>query len=280
MTHLISLIVLVLTFAINLMVAGIMLGFLPQITVIPKEYRLFTEAIVLMLFLIALSFTPAARFLFRWSYNFKKPNPEELARLQQILKPVMEAAGKELTDFRIYIAEQKTLNAYAAGYNELAVTRPLLALSDYELQGILAHEVGHLHYKDSVQLTIIATLNFITVVSFKILNIINVILCIFVRIPCIGLVAALMSWTILIFSLIVLFLSVFPQKIGIILSRQQEYRVDKYAAKLGFGEHLIRGLQRIDTTDKPSLWNRVNAFLKSTHPSTYDRIEKIKQVSA
>lgn len=273
-----QLIVLCMTFIINLIVAQVMLSFFPQITILPAEYRFFIEAMMLMLVMVGISFTPVARALFRWSHHFILPPEDELARLQRILKPILLQAGKNRSDFRVYIAEQNILNAYASGVNEIAVTRPLLSLSDYELQGILAHEIGHLHYKDGIILNVINTMNLITIVSFKILTLVNAILCAFTRIPIIGIAAAIASWTIVLFSYMIAFLAVFPQKMGIILSRYQEERVDAYAARLGFGENLIAGLVRIDTTDTPSLWARITSFLSATHPSTHDRIKRIQHI--
>lgn len=277
MLDLVSFIVIAMTFIINFIVAANMLSFLPQITFIPQEYRLFAESMVLMLCLSAIAFTPTAQSLFHWLNNLKTPNPDELARLQQNLEPVFAAADKNPDDFQIYIAEQDDINAYALGKNEIAVTRPLLSLlSDYELQGILAHELGHLHHSDSLKLVLINTLNLVTIISFKILEFINKAFYLCSRIPYFGFIALVFSLSIVVFSWFIRFLSVFPQKIGIILSRHQEHRVDIYAAKLGFGENLISALQKIDTVEKPSLWEKITAFLSSTHPPTYDRVEKIK----
>lgn len=293
--NLVSLIVVLMTIVINFFVISFMItffggvgsgfGIFPDPTAfhknylpafIPIKYDLLIDTIIVLISLLIIGFTPIGRALLRWSYNFKKPKPEEYVRLQRILAPIFSAAGKDCAKYKIYIAEQNFQNAYAFGWDEIAVTRPTLDWSDYEIQGLLSHELGHLNYSDGTWSLIINIFNMATIISLRILFAFNAILCGIARIPIIGIPAAVMSWILAIFSWIVVFLQLFPQRIGVILNREVEYRADSYAVDIGFGENLIAAFHKLETVKKPSWWKRLKGFLNSTHPPTYYRIKKLQ----
>src|SRR5712692_1483501 len=64
---------------------------------------------------------------------------------------------------RVYIIPQETPNAFATGRNPqhaaVAVTEGIMRLLDRdELAGVLAHELGHVHNRDTLTMTVAATL--------------------------------------------------------------------------------------------------------------------------
>jgi heat shock protein HtpX len=64
---------------------------------------------------------------------------------------------------RVYIIPEETPNAFATGRNPqnaaVAVTEGIMRLLDHEeLAGVLAHELGHVHNRDTLIMTVAATL--------------------------------------------------------------------------------------------------------------------------
>lgn len=170
-------------------------------------------------------------------------------------------------------------NAFAIGRKTICVTEGLFDLPDEMIEGILAHEFGHLalHHTD-IQLLIgggnfivtgfILTLKIITGMAAGI-SAINTargkvgaagcLLSIFA-----GIAAGIVwLWT----KICMLFL--------MWSSRKNEYAADKFAYEIGFGYELAHALDTIGTGVP-----QVGLFkaLYSTHPETNDRIGKLQEL--
>lgn len=88
-------------------------------------------------------------------------SPEDAPRLHAIVGRLAERAGIPLP--RIFTMDDPSPNAFATGRNPshaaVAVTTGLLGiLSDRELEGVLAHELGHVKNRDILISTIAASL--------------------------------------------------------------------------------------------------------------------------
>ena len=60
--------------------------------------------------------------------------------------PLLQAAGLEPSDFRIYLVNDSALNSFVAGGQRLFINTGLLMRSDNASQviGVIAHEIGHI----------------------------------------------------------------------------------------------------------------------------------------
>ncbi len=94
-------------------------------------------------------------------YRAKPVTREELPRAYEVVERLTGRAGIPMP--KIYVIPTDSPNAFATGRNpkhaSVAVTRGILALlSDEELEGVLAHELGHVRNRDILTSSIAATL--------------------------------------------------------------------------------------------------------------------------
>lgn len=166
-------------------------------------------------------------------------------------------------------------NAYAIGRKTICVTEGIFKLPDDVIQGILAHEIAHLAYRHTEIQLLIGGGNFIMTILILIIKLISVMIASFSIIfglrnrsfitVVIGMLLAGIIWLWTKFCMLFLMWSM----------RENEYDADEYAAKLGYGLGLAKGLDAIGT-NKPQ-----ESFLKalySTHPNTHDRIGRLQQM--
>ena len=95
------------------------------------------------------------------SYSAQPVTREQLPRVYQVVERLTQKAGLPLP--RIYVIPTDSPNAFATGRNpqhaSVAVTQGILnLLSDEELEGVLAHELGHVNNRDILISSIAATL--------------------------------------------------------------------------------------------------------------------------
>ena len=170
-------------------------------------------------------------------------------------------------------------NAFAVGRKTICVTEGLFDLPDEMIEGILAHEFGHLalHHTD-IQL-LIGGGNFVVTTFILILKVISAITtgiatigtlrsrtcitgCLF---SIFGIICAGFVWLWTKFCMLFLMWS----------SRANEYAADKYAFEIGFGYDLAHALDTIGTGVPQSTLLKA---LYSTHPETNDRIGKLQEL--
>ncbi len=94
-------------------------------------------------------------------YNAQPVGREDLPRVYDILERITQRAGLPMP--KLYVIPLESPNAFATGRNpqhsSVAVTRGILALlTDEELEGVLAHELGHVRNRDILTSSIAATL--------------------------------------------------------------------------------------------------------------------------
>jgi len=88
-------------------------------------------------------------------------NPEVFWRLAKIVKPLCDRMGLPMP--KLWVTPERALNAFATGRNpahaSVAVTAGLLDLmEDREIEGVLAHELGHVKNRDILTSSIAATI--------------------------------------------------------------------------------------------------------------------------
>jgi len=94
-------------------------------------------------------------------YSAKPVTREELPRVYSLVDRLTQKAGLPMP--KVYVIPSDSPNAFATGRNpthaSVAVTEGILnLLSDEELEGVLAHELGHVRNRDILISSIAATL--------------------------------------------------------------------------------------------------------------------------
>jgi len=94
-------------------------------------------------------------------YGAKPVTREELPRAYEVVERLTGRAGIPMP--KIYVIPTESPNAFATGRNpqhaSVAVTHGILSLlTDEELEGVLAHELGHVRNRDILTSSIAATL--------------------------------------------------------------------------------------------------------------------------
>ena len=95
------------------------------------------------------------------TYRAQPVTREQLPRAYQIVERLTQKAGLPMP--KIYVIPTDSPNAFATGRNpqhaSVAVTEGILnLLSDEELEGVLAHELGHVNNRDILISSIAATI--------------------------------------------------------------------------------------------------------------------------
>jgi len=94
-------------------------------------------------------------------YRAKPVTREQLPRAYQIVERLTQKVGIPMP--KIYVIPMESPNAFATGRNpqhaSVAVTQGILdLLNDEELEGVLAHELGHVRNRDILTSSVAATL--------------------------------------------------------------------------------------------------------------------------
>src|SRR3954470_7125393 len=94
-------------------------------------------------------------------YRAKPVTREELPRAYQVVERLTQKIGIPMP--KIYVIPTDSPNAFATGRNpnhaSIAVTQGILGLlNDEELEGVLAHELGHVRNRDILISSVAATI--------------------------------------------------------------------------------------------------------------------------
>jgi heat shock protein HtpX len=230
--------------------------------------------------------------------NARPATKEENLKLVNILEALVVASGLEHTP-KLYIVEDAQPNAFATGRNPenavICVTTGLLNKLDYyELEGVIAHEMGHIkNYDIRLSAVVSVMVGFVVMLS--------------------DMVSRILFWggtdrdrenngnpILMIIGLICLILSpIFGQLMQLAISRKREFLADATAVEFTRNpQGLISALEKLeaDSNELQSANNAtahmyiVNPFkanakgekkkssMWSTHPSTEDRIEALRNI--
>jgi heat shock protein HtpX len=215
-------------------------------------------------------------------------NPEAYRRVEPIVRGLCQRMGLPMP--RLWLIPEDSPNAFATGRNpshaSVAFTVGILRLmEDREIEGVVAHELGHVLHRDilisSVAATIAAAIMFLSRMAFWFGGTAddddggggNMFAALFMMI--LGPIAAML--------------------IQMAISRTREYSADAASAKYtGTPYELISALEKLETYSKriPMQANPSTAHmfiikpfttawfgrLFSTHPSTEDRIARLQQM--
>lgn len=236
--------------------------------------------------LALVGYSKAAASFVGWFISGRKMIGREKTRLEPLLSDVIERVNREyglhyrLSDFKIKVTDNRVVNALAVGYNLITINRGVFeAFSDEQIMALLAHEIAHLYYRDSVR-------NIALIFSSLGARIVMVVYAVIVAIGTSfkkdtsaegGIVVVLGAILVFIFLPIVLTNAIGAKVFGLLnmwMSRGHEYRADAFAASLGYKEGMITALEILD-----NLTVYDNSFLGklvATHPSGMQRIDALE----
>jgi heat shock protein HtpX len=234
----------------------------------------------------------------------KEVTAEAEPQLHNVVEEMAIAAG--LPKPRVYIMESEALNAFATGLSPqksaIAVTRGLLnTLNREQLQGVVAHEMGHVLNLDTRYMVAVGIMvGLIALVSDVVLRT--------MRFGSIGRSRRNSSSdskggggaAIIVFVIMIVFLILAPiaaQLVRFAVSRQREYLADATSVQLTRNPiGLIGALEKLDAgeTKGPEIGNRATqhlfivnplknfsdtaSALMATHPSIAERIQRLQNL--
>ncbi len=214
----------------------------------------------------------------------KPVSEEEAPRLYQMMRDLTTRAGLPMP--RLYVIPQEQPNAFATGRNPknsaVAVTQGILkTLSEDELRGVLAHELGHVRNRDILIQTVASAIGgAITYIAYMLFWVGGE------DDSPLGAVAAIAM---------VLLAPIAATIIQLAISRQREYSADATGAEIcGNPESLASALLRLEQGAQaiPMQVNQAAeplyivkpfsgggfASLFSTHPPIEERVRRLRQM--
>lgn len=222
--------------------------------------------------------------------HIRLPVLEEEKRLLDCLGDVLKNTGCQ-KKFGLRISESDAPEAFACGGNVIAISQSLMnELTDDELKGIMAHELGHLVSGDLMVSRAFVTAGLLPEAVYRLVSTISVVLRkMILFVPLIGVLLSATFIFLLFFKPLLLmpviaaglFLITFSllnrlfHWLQLALSRQCEYRQDAYAHKLGHGAGLRDALKKLAKMEQ----QRVTIYftlMYSKRPVIYHRIRRLE----
>ena len=234
-----------------------------------------------VLFVAALAQIPWFHRITMWLDGGRRPIGQEIEILQMIQKDMQNHTGIDMSQFDWFIKNDDSINAFALGHNRICInTGTIMTLPYDELLGIVAHEMGHIHHKDSAYGFSRFYMNYLGQMCIRVYELFaRLILWIqYLRLPVI-------TFIVQIFYLLVTLQILFMQwviKVPLIITdlftgRRAEYRADKYAYEIGLGTELHNALVTLRNYTAESSESGLMSKLYSTHPATEKRIKRLRQ---
>lgn len=212
-------------------------------------------------------------------------------RLEACYRRVMAKAGEKLPPFcgevEIYSLPGQQVNGAAFGWRSIGITEGALQLDDRTVEGIIAHELGHIAHGDAV-LNMVLTANIFSLAALLLvwqlafgvvvfwLIVLAVALC--------GIRFGCLSWVITdrlsgllrrgcetFRSVCVALVQILARAAG----RKGELQADAFAVELGYGPALCRFLERFSEPPQPG--RDLFDVLYSTHPDSALRADHIRR---
>ena len=233
------------------------------------------------LFLFAAVFMVAVNMLsmtFMRVFNKFTPLPD--GSLRDTLVKMFRDAGYELTDIRVMDASRRTtkVNAFCTGlgrFKKIALYDNLVEnYTEDEIAAVFAHELGHFRHRDTAKMTLYNVLRMAALTAL---------IAMFAAVPQFSTDYGFadVNFAFAVIALSGVLLAPVMTILGIpssILGRRYEYRADRMAAELGYGEAMVSVLKKL-TRDNFSELNPhpVIVALEHSHPTVGQRIDAIRK---
>ena len=208
--------------------------------------------------------------------------PLETKQEKEYLIPLFEEVYQEvkwtypeLPKIRLHIIDALTVNAVAIGNRTIAVTQGAIETFDSEeLKGIMAHEMSHIYYGDTKAIIINTIGNGIVTIFIVIIKLILRLLENFGE-QREGKIFTIIRIILELWAFIMLWIGSVVLSIN---SRSNEFKADKFAYEVGYGEELTQALyilQKMSLGQKMKLVQR----LKASHPRISKRIGRLEALA-
>ncbi|HVU55573.1 MAG TPA: M48 family metalloprotease [Puia sp.] len=214
--------------------------------------------------------------------RLRPPIMEEEARLQGCLTEVLKSASCE-KKFCLRIVEEKEEKILSFGHDTIAISASLLKeLTDEELKGVMAHELGHLISRDTMVSWAFATAGRLPRtlrLSSHLLALLPMMALIYFIVQFFSTTGMFIVGAASIFVVTSILLDLVFTWLDLLLLRQREYNQDAFAHRLGYGRGLRDALVKLAQAGE----QQVNAwfiFLHSRNPVIYHRIRRLEQLLA
>lgn len=237
---------------------------------------------IIYLISIKIAFSRLGEKILRFQCNVRQL---ETKREKEYLIPVFEDVYTEAKNtykninknVEICIIDEMHVNACALGMRTVAVTRGAMeTLTEDELKGFIAHELGHLYNFDTKASLLCYIGNGFCSIQILLTNLILKFLDILLGGFTIGKIFIFVIRTILTFYLI--FPLYFSQFILALNSRSNEYNADKFALNIGFGGDLIDSLYLLYDMALSNEKKKLVDELKKSHPDLPKRIGVLEKL--
>jgi len=235
----------------------------------------FTGYMVSLLLILSEPGEHILRFIYRVRQLETK---REKYYLIPMFKEVYATAAKRHPELRrdieICIIDEMRINACAMGLRTIAVTKGAIdSLSEEELKGFMAHELGHISHGDTIALLLTTVGNgVLTIVIVAAKTAMNIIRSMLDTRGFAGVILNLLNLWFHIMLFYILYVGEFLMAIN---SRRNEYAADRFAFEIGYGDDLVSALyllQDMSISDNARLSDR----LKASHPHIAKRIGRLE----
>jgi len=217
--------------------------------------------------------------------RIRRPILEEETRLRACFAEVCRSAGCQKRS-RLRIAESDRPEICICSTNIIAISRSLMDyLTDDELKGVLAHELGHLISGDLLISRAFSTANFLPRVarrSFLLVRRFTLRMTVLMMLVLFVVFLVKIKFVIPVI-VVMIFLAIFSLLdrlfywVQLALSRQCEYRQDAFAHRLGYGAGLRDALKKLARVG-PQPVNVYFILMHSAHPVIYHRIRRLERL--
>ena len=246
---------------------------------------------VAMVALGVVSASPWGERFLRLFYPIRRVTRREEAKLGPAFGRVAaayNAAHDRQLGAELFMIDDPMPQAMALGRGTIAVTRGALDVAnESELAGVLAHESGHLHHRDSMVTSALIGMNGISHLQAAVVRISMAGFVVFLMLGMVLMIASKedMSWVAGLAILVPVVLGV-----GLLLNRlingvvslvlrladrSVEYRADRFAGELGFGPGLVGFLERLAGMEAKTEHGFLVMYLQS-HPPAALRIDRLE----
>jgi len=206
----------------------------------------FIIAFVLYAISLLIVFSPLGEKLLRLLERVRKiETKQEKAYLLPIFEDIYTQAKRhspELGHIELCVIDKIAVNACALGKHTIAVTKGAMeTFSEDELKALMAHEIAHILYGDTIAKMYVVIGNglysFFVLIIRTFLAVTDFVQALYKRPGSERLIVIALRF---IFDLIIFAIMFLMQMIVSINSRSSEYRADRYAYELGYGEKLVQ----------------------------------------